>query len=155
MAFPELPTDGNAPLTVTGHARSVRGRLLVVLPYAAPIGPSRGRFFRIETDHGKAVSLVVFSLAGQAALRPPDSTPLANGQPVTLRLRALPPRRSRRVPGDLERALTAAGLTLEQLDGPAAQHLLLMVTEARAPAIRAQRVRAAVEAARHASSTTS
>ncbi|MGH4022429.1 MAG: hypothetical protein ACRDT0_24965 [Pseudonocardiaceae bacterium] len=98
---------------------------------------------------GLAVSRVVFSLGGQAALRPPSSIPLDHGQSVTLYLRALSPRRSRRFPDDLYQALTEAGTTLEHLDEPAAQHLLLMVTEARDPVIRAQRVHAAVEAARH------
>jgi hypothetical protein len=52
-------------------------------------------------------------------------------------------------------ALTAAELTLDPLDEPAIRHLLLMVTEARDPTIRACRVRAAVEAARRADWTRS
>jgi hypothetical protein len=146
MPLPELTTDLRITVDMTGHARVVAGRVLVVLPYAAPIGAGRGRRYRVEGTNGRAVSCVVLSLDGQAALRPPESTPLVDGQPVTVRLRALPARRARCVPDDLRRALTAAGTSLDHLDDAAVRHLLLMTTEARDPAIRADRVRAAVDA---------
>jgi hypothetical protein len=147
VSLPELTTDTWVTVEVTGQARTVSHCVLIMLPYAAPTGASRGRRYRIELHGGPAMARVVLSVHGQAALRPPDAMPLTDGQSVKLRLRALPNRRPRQIPGDLRWALEAAGTTLDQLGTPATQHLLLMVAEAAEPSIRAQRVRAAVEAA--------
>jgi hypothetical protein len=142
-----LTADSQVTVEVTGQARAVSGCVLIILPYAAPTGASRGRRYRVELRGGPTMTRVVLSVHGQAALRPPGARPLTDGQPVKLRLRALPNRRPRQIPGDLRRALEAAGTTLDHLGTPAAQHLLLMVTETSEPSIRAQRVRAAVQAA--------
>ncbi|MDA8369065.1 MAG: hypothetical protein M0026_04275 [Nocardiopsaceae bacterium] len=150
MSFPELPVDDQTTVEATGHVRFICERPLIVLSYAAPIDISRGHRYRVEADHSSAVSRVVFSLGGRAALRPPTSLPLNENQSVALRLRALPSRRSRRIPHDLSRALAEAGASLEHLNEPAAQHLLLMVTEARDPVIRAQRIQIAIEATQQA-----
>jgi hypothetical protein len=147
MSLPELPTD--TTVISTGHARTVAGQTLIVLPYAAPIGPSRGRRFHVETDDTAPVFRVVFSLGGHAAMRPPGPLPLRAGESVTLRLRASTARSRQRIPADLTRALAAVGLGLDGFDEAAVRHLLSMVTEARDPHIRAARVTAAVAAAEH------
>lgn len=145
MSLPELPTD-TTTITMTGHARVVHGHTLIVVPYAAPTGPSRGRRFRVETDHAPPVFRVVLSLGGHAAMRPPDQIPLDDGEAVTLRLCALPAPPRQRIPADLSRALAEAGRGLDGLDESAVRHLLSMVTEARDPGIRAIRVTVAVAA---------
>lgn len=147
MSLPELPSDIHTTTTVTGYVQTVNDRQLVVLPYAAPVSVSRGRRYRVTIDESLAVTRIVLSVRGQAVLRPPVLIPAKDGQATSVRLRALPARRPRRTPDDLRRALEDAGTTLNQLDEPAAQHLLLMITEAHDPAIRARRVQAAVEAA--------
>lgn len=143
--LPELPT-GAATMAVTGLARVVGGRTLVVLPFAAPVGPSRGRRFRVDTDNGAPVTRVVLRLGGRAALRPPDHAALGEGELVPMRLRALPARSRQRVPADLDKALAEAGLGLDGLDESTLRHLLSMVNEAHDPDIRATRIAAAVTA---------
>lgn len=147
MSLPELPTDPSTTFTTTGHARTVQGRTMVILPYAAPVGPSRGRRYRIETAYGPAFSRVILSIGGQAAMRPPDQIPLHDGEQLAISVRALPERPTQRIPADLRRALTTAELRLDGLDESAVRHLLSMVAEAHDPEIRAARVTAAVQAA--------
>ena len=148
MPLPDLTTDTSVTTETIGRLRLVSGRLLVVLPYGAPVGKSRGRRYRADFDSGDVVSRVVLSVTGCAALRPPDSLQLSEDESVRLRLRALPTRRAHQVPEDLERHLAAADASLDDVDEADIQHLLLMVAEAKDPAIRAERIRAAVDAAR-------
>jgi hypothetical protein len=148
MSLPELPT-GTIVATV-GHTRSIAGRRLLVLPYAAPTGPHRGRRFRVETDGCASVFRVVFSVGGNAALRPPDDLVSGDGEPVRLRLRASATRTRLRVPTDLAEALADAGHGLDGLEEPAVRHLISMVSEAHDPEIRIARIRAAVTAVEQA-----
>lgn len=143
--LPELPADATT-VAVTGLARVIHGRILVMLPFAAPLGPNRGRRFRVETDDSPPVTRVVLCLGGRAALRPPGQAPLSEGEPMPMRLRALPQRGSQRVPADLDQALAKAGLGLDGLAESTLRHLLSMVSEAHDPEIRATRIAAAVTA---------
>ena len=145
MSLPELTTDTWVTVEVTGQARTVSHCVLIMLPYAAPTGASRGRRYGSNCTADRRWHALCCPYGWRAT--PLDAMPLTDGQPVKLRLRALPDRRPRQIPGDLRWALEAAGTTLDHLGTPATQHLLLMVAEAAEPSIRAQRVRAAVEAA--------
>lgn len=144
MSLPELPAT---TVTVTGRVRTVARRTLIVLPFAAPTGPGRGRRFRIETGTTTPFFRVVLSVGGRAAMRPPDQVALWEGDSLTMRIRVCSARRTRRVPADLDRALAAAETGLDGLDESTVRHLLSMVTEARDPQIRATRITAAVAAA--------
>lgn len=145
MSLPELPTDTD--ITVTGWVRNLNGRPIVILPYAAPTGPRRGRRFRVRGQYTAAVSRVVFSVGGQAALTAPTDAPMRAGELVTLRLHALPVRPKQRVPDDLRKALIQSGLDLNEFDESTVRHVLSMVAEAREPSIRSSRITAAVSAA--------
>jgi hypothetical protein len=135
--LPELPTS-TTPITTVGAVRELHGRRVVVLDYAAPRGPNRGRRFRVDSEPATTgCSRVVFNVDGRAALRPPPWTTNAE---VTLRLRALPAPRAHRVPGDLRHALSVAGLDLDHITAPELEQMLEMIVEAHDGILRAARI---------------
>ncbi|MFD4356759.1 hypothetical protein ACFWPX_29705 [Nocardia sp. NPDC058518] len=142
--LPDLPTT---PVSTGGAVRRLHGRTVLVLDFAAPRGPHRGRRFRVEDDHGTTgCSRVVFNLDGRAALRLPPWAARQTSGLVRLRLRPLPDRRNHRVPADLDRALTAADLDLAHITGPELTQMLEMIIEAGDAAVRADRITVVVRA---------
>ncbi|MQA60886.1 MAG: hypothetical protein GEU86_05200 [Actinophytocola sp.] len=145
--LPELPSDSAIEVTAEAITTDVSGQLLLVLPFRMPEGASRGRRYRLRCGTVQVVR-VIFRLHDRTACRPADT---ANaGERITVSLRAIPAKRRRGIPTDVQAALRDAELDLEGLSEAQVQHLLLMVTEARDPAIRAERIRIAVQAARAA-----
>src|SRR2546430_17080908 len=47
----------------------IGGRQMMRLPYAAPIGPSRGKRYRVAVDGGRFSVRMVMNVAGQAVVR--------------------------------------------------------------------------------------
>lgn len=142
--LPELPA---IPVSTEGCLRRLHGRTVVVLDYAAPRGPHRGRRYRVEHHHGtNGCSRVVFNIDGRAALRPPPWAAQQTDGAVKLRLRPLPQRRHHRVPPDLQWALTAADLDLDHVTEPELTQILEMIVEAADGQVRADRITVALHA---------
>jgi len=142
--LPELPA---IPVYTEGCLRRLSGHAVVVLDFAAPRGPHRGRRFRVENHHGTSgCSRVVFNIDGHAALRPPPWAAQQTSGPVKLRLRPLPDRRHHRVPPDLQRALTTADLVLDHITEPELNQILEMIVEAADEQVRADRITVALHA---------
>lgn len=144
--WPEMPSHLDTEVAASARLTSVRGQRMLLLPFTAPIGRSRGRRFRISLDGRRARTAVVLAVGGQAAVKAPAELG-SHDRTVPVRITALAPRRRRRVPADLEQALARAGASLENLTEAQVEQLLLMVTESSSGQIRAQRVTAAVQAA--------
>lgn len=142
---PELPHDPAIEVQTEAVVERVRGRLLLVLPYQLPRDASRGRRYRVRwgSEHGIRV---LVRLGGRTACSPVGT--VHDGERCTLSLCALASNRPRQVPADLSAALDEAGLDLDGFPDGHVQQLVLMVTESRDPTIRAERVRAAVDAVR-------
>ncbi|MGN2636438.1 hypothetical protein ACTD5D_09650 [Nocardia takedensis] len=142
--LPELPA---IPVSTEGTLRRLHDRIVVVLDFAAPRGPHRGRRYRVE-HHNEVggCSRVVFNLDGRAALRPPPWAEQQTSGAVTLRLRPLPDRRHHRTPADLQQALAAADLELDHITEPELTQILEMIVEAGNDQVRTARVTAAVAA---------
>ncbi|MFE9328550.1 hypothetical protein ACIHDR_47125 [Nocardia sp. NPDC052278] len=142
--LPELPA---IPVSTEGSLRWLHGRTVVVLDFAAPRGPHRGRRYRVEHHHGASgCSRVVFNIDGRAALRPPPWAAQQTSGTVKLRLRPLPGRRHHRIPPDLQQALTAADLDLDHITEPELTQILEMIVEAADEQVRADRINVAVHA---------
>lgn len=142
--LPELPA---IPVSTEGTLRRLHGRTVLVLDFAAPRGPHRGRRYRVEHHHGTGgCSRVVFNIDGRAALRPPPWAAQQTSGAVALRLRPLPDRRHHRIPADLQQALTAADLDLDHITEPELTQILEMIVEAGNDQLRADRITAAVAA---------
>lgn len=138
-----LPVDSERWCCTTAAVTQVGGHRLLVLPVAAPVGVSRGRRYLVVIgDDGAPHQRVVLSVAGRAAVVPPDDLPTTVTQ-VTLRLRALPPRRRPRVPADLRDLLAADGLRVNAVPEPERTQLIRMINESATPQVRAARLDAA------------
>lgn len=145
--LPDLPTDPELEVHADVLAMTVHGRLLWIFPYRLPETASRGRRYRLRWDSTHAVRVLV-RLGDRTACRPVGASD--EGERFTVAMRALANARPRRIPEDLSMALRDAELDLGELPDGQVQQLVFMVTEARDPAIRAQRVRIAVDAVRQA-----
>ncbi|WP_067859848.1 hypothetical protein [Nocardia shimofusensis] len=140
--LPELPA---IPVSTEGTLRRLPGRTVVVLDFAAPRGPHRGRRYRVEHHHGPGgCSRVVFNIDGRAALRPPPWAAQQTSGAVKLRLRPLPDRRHHRIPPDLQQALAAADLDLDHITEPELAQILEMIVESGNEQVRADRIAVAV-----------
>lgn len=145
--LPDLPHDPAIEVHTEVAVEYVQGRVLLVFPYRLPPTASRGRRYRLRWGNQHAVRVLV-SLGDRTACRPVGAVDA--GERFTVALRALAGTRPRGIPEDLSTALHQAGLDLDGLADGHVQQLALMVTEARDPKIRAERVRAAVNALRQA-----
>lgn len=145
--LPELPHDPALEVPIEVVVEHVHGRLLLVFPYRLPTSASRGRRYRLRWDSKHAVR-VLLRLGDRTACRPVGA--VDEGERFTVALRALAGSRARGIPDDLSTALREAKVSLDGLADGHVQQLVLMVTEARDPGIRAERVRAAVDAVRQA-----
>lgn len=145
--LPELPLDPATEVNTEAVITVITGRALLVFPFRLPDGASRGHRYRLRWDTGEAIR-VIFKLQERTACRPVDA--LHSGERLTVSLRALPGRRRRGVPADLQVALRDVEVDLDAMSEAHVQHVVLMVTEARDQAIRAERIRIAVDAARAA-----
>lgn len=145
--LPELPLDSAIEVTAEAITTDVSGQLLLVLPFRMPEGASQGRRYRLKWGTTQVVR-VVFRLHDRTACRPAD--PASPGERLTVSVRAVSAKRRRGIPFDVRTALREAEIDLDGLTQPQVQHLLLMVAEARDPAIRAERIRIAVQAVRAA-----
>jgi hypothetical protein len=142
--LPDLPST---PVTTVGSIHRLHSRSVLVLDFAAPRGPHRGRRFRIDSDPvTTGCSRVVFNLDGRAALRPPPWAREQTSGEVRLRLRPLPDRRAHRVPDDLHHALTAADLDLAHITDPELIQMLEMIVEAGDAELRTDRITVVVRA---------
>jgi hypothetical protein len=139
-----LPAPGEGWLEVTGEVRQVGVRRLLVLPLAAPVGPSRGRRYRVAVGGDQPRPRVVLSVGNRAALVPP---PRLQGR-VAVRVQSLSRRASRHMPRDLVARLDAERLDLSVLADHEQQQLAVMLAEAHAGSVRAARLDAAVAAVR-------
>lgn len=146
-SLPELPHDPTLDVQTEAVIEHVQGRLLLVLPYQLPATASRGRRYRVGRGREHAIRVLV-RLGDRTACRPVGA--VGEGDRFTVTVRALARHRPRRIPDDLSAALQHAGLGLDGFPDAHVQQLVLMVTEARDPAIRAERVCAAVNAVRQA-----
>lgn len=147
----ELPPLTEDPEEAScGHARVRRSGerwLLLLLPFAAPAGRSRGCRYRVALGCAPPRVRVVLSVAGQAAVRV-EPAEVGGCDSVPVRVQALRPRRARRVPADLAAALAEDHLSLSALPDHEMHQLLLMIGESTDPPVRAARIRAAVAAVR-------
>jgi hypothetical protein len=124
--------------------RDIGGRPLLILPFAAPIGSSRGRRFLVGIGDGPPRRQVVLSVGGHAALVPPVNLPAA-ATTIDVQLRPLPARRRPRIPADLRELLAACGLVVEEVPEAELTQLVHMVNESATPGVRAARLEAARE----------
>lgn len=131
-----------------GHARVRRPGerwLLLLLPFAAPTGRSRGCRYRVAVGCAPPRARVVLSVAGQAAVRA-EPAEVGGCNSVPVRVQALRPWRARRLPADLATALAREHLSLSVLPDQEVHQLLLMIGESADTRVRAARIRAAVAA---------
>ncbi len=142
---PEMPTYGDPPARVAVPVVLISGQRLLLLPMRAPVGPFRGRRYRVTDHNGHAHVRLVLVVSGRAALRAPAGLPAA-ARSVTVTIEALRPTRRRGLPCDLSTALASAGADLDQLTEAARDQLLQMVGESSTIEIRAARIQAAVDA---------
>lgn len=132
----------------TASVTSIAGRRLLILPFAAPVGASRGKRFTVVVGaEGVARQRTVLSVRGRAALALPDDLDLSVTE-VTVRLRPLRRMRQRRVPSDLTALLREGGLSFDAVPEPERTQLIHMINESTTPAVRAARIEAAVQVVR-------
>jgi hypothetical protein len=141
-----MTTDHHEWVACQAGVSEVAGRRLLVLPFAAPVGRSRGRRYEVRLGDGPVRARVVLNVGGRAALVPPPEVDLS-ATDIDVQVRALRPQRRRSVPADLRQALSEHGLSLAAVPEAEQVQLLLMIGESATPEVRAARLRAAVQAA--------
>jgi hypothetical protein len=142
---PPLTTDATGWQEATAVVTVVDTRRLLMLPYAAPVGRSRGARYLVGIDDAPARPCVVLSVNGYAAIIPPAGADLPERH-ARVRLRALGARHSRRVPHELRVALAERGLDLGLVPDHEREQLILMINESATQGVRRARVEAAVQA---------
>lgn len=143
--LPALSTDSTVWTETVAAVETVAGRRLLVLPYAAPIGSSRGRRFLVRLDgEPRATLRIVMSLRGAATLGAPDD--LSDScRSVGVAIRALPHSRSRRLPRDLADRIAELGLTVDEAPEAELQQLVVMVNESATQEVRQARLADALQ----------
>ncbi|MEU5903757.1 MULTISPECIES: hypothetical protein [unclassified Micromonospora] len=140
--LPALPAAQGSPACAVARLTEVSGRAVLLLPYAGPQG-LRGSLYRVAINGGKPTTQVVLSVHGQAALA---ASPDDDSNEVAVTLQVIHPSTPAQVPDDLAAALTAAGGTWHALPMHERGQLLHLIRESATPAVRAQRITAAVAA---------
>jgi hypothetical protein len=144
---PQLPAL-EPPVGDWWHAQARQVRRgpsnLLLLPFAAPVGKSRGRRFRIKIGDAKPRTRVVVALAGQAAVILPEVE--AREGVVDVAIAQISTHRLTNLPSDAREALEANGVQPDDLSPHELTQLIVMVTESATPEIRTSRIQAAVEA---------
>lgn len=143
--LPALPTDTTTWTNAEASVETVAGQRLLILPFAAPIGSSRGRRFLVRLDdEASATQRIVMSLRRAATLSAPDGLP-SKCRTVGVAIRALPQTRSRRLPQDLADRIAELGLTVEEAPEVELQQLVVMVNESATQEVRRARLAAALQ----------
>lgn len=142
-----LPEAGGDSLSVVGEVMRIGLGNLLVLPVVAPVGRSRGRRYGLAVGDEPPRPRVILSVGGRAAVVPPPHV-CAVGERISVLIAAPRPAHDRPVPNDLAERLRREGLTLAALPSPKRQQVLVMLSEAASPQVRAARLDAAVEAMR-------
>ncbi len=143
-----LRYDSDGWCVATATVAEIAGRRLLLIPFAAPVGSSRGRRFVVRLG-GESVShqRTVLSVKGQAAIVLPIDLP-ADTPEVEISLRPVRDARPPSVPTDFAAALAAEDLELTALPEPVRVQLLHMINESATADVRIDRVAAAVAAVR-------
>ncbi|MET8623773.1 hypothetical protein ABZW30_08450 [Kitasatospora sp. NPDC004669] len=131
-------------LHVLARPSRLGGRPVLLLPCQGPAG-LRGRRLRVAFPQSGIRTLVAVSAAGQAAL--PVEHP-ADQAGVPLVLRGIREAAQHSVPDDLATALTESGADWAVLPDHERAQMLHLITESADPQVRADRITAAVAAAR-------
>ena len=139
-----LPT-GTETLHVQARQTMLPSGPALLLPCRGPEG-LRGQRMRVTSQNVRRARVVV-SVAGQAAI--PGQGCADDG--IALQLEPIRPGRPHRVPDDLSHALATAGARWQELPDHERAQMLHLITESATPAIRNQRIAAAVSAATHRS----
>lgn len=144
---PLAPFPSNTTDWTNTHATlvTVAGQRLLLLPFAAPVGSSRGRKFLVRFDgESHPRQRVVLAVAGAAAMPAPLNLPESHSS-LPLAIRALPQQRDRRLPKDLLEAIEQQALSLDHAPDAELLQLIVMLNESASADVRQQRLQAAVQ----------
>jgi len=148
VPLPSLSSDPDSWSATRGVVVEIADHRILLLPFAAPTGPSRGRRYELLWGDGRRTHAVVLSLDGRAAVAPPAGLACGSGDGVEVRLRPLRERRAHLEPADVRDRLAADGLSPAAVPTGEWAHMLAMVRESSTPAVRAARIDAAVSVVR-------
>ncbi|MEU4378490.1 hypothetical protein [Micromonospora echinofusca] len=140
-SYPVLPSDPGQAIVTEGRVSDVRGRLVLVLPFSAPVGRSRGVRYRTELDGRPPQTRVVISSDGRAILLDRVVASIALDTVVPVRLSPLAARGDLHLPRDLVEEAHDAALDLGGVPDHELALIITMLREASTPQIRQARKR--------------
>ncbi|MBM2620554.1 hypothetical protein JIG36_34140 [Actinoplanes sp. LDG1-06] len=138
-SYPVLPSDPGQAITTEGRVADVRGRAVLLLPFTAPVGRSRGVRYRTELDGGPPQTRVVISSDGRAILLDRAVASVASGTVLSVRLKPLAARGDLHLPRDLVEEAHDAALDLTGVPDHELALIITMLREASTPQIRQAR----------------
>lgn len=143
--FPPLEVGSHEWVEVLGKFARIGSQTLLMLPFAASIGRSRGRRYRVIIGRERPTTRILLNVGGQAALIMPADLEDRN-ECREVRIKAVHQKVERPLPGDFAVELARHGADIDALPPHERQQMLLMIAESTSKEVRALRIQAAVAA---------